>query len=591
MREFIDELNRGREPVQPEVVHFIGEQESTESEGTIQLEVAFQYTSSYDERIHTFCNNINTREGGTHLSGFKTALTRTLNNYAKRENLLKKAQAPSGDDFREGITAVISVKVPEPQFEGQTKQKLGNSEVQSIVEQIAGAKVSDFLEENPKLARSLVDKAVNAHAAREAARHARELVRRKNALSGGGLPGKLSDCRSKNPDETELFLVEGDSAGGPAKQGRDNKYQAILPLRGKILNVEKARIDKMLGHEEIRTIITAIGTGIGREEFSYEKLRYGKIVIMTDADVDGSHIRTLLLTFFYRHMPVLIEKGHVYVAQPPLFLLKKGKHREYIFDEPTLARRLTTLGLDGSSLAAGSNGTAKTFSGDELGKLLSIVADMDGACRALERRGIDLADFFSRRDAETGALPVRRTVRGDDERWWEDVASFEEYEKSLAEELGRDVAIAFEDDPEDVREKADVLVQEYPEGREISRYTKRLTEYGIDPARFMAGEHDGFVLTRPKGDTPVASLREAREAILRAGQEGLTLQRFKGLGEMNADQLWETTMEPGERTLLKVCLEDGVRADEMFTVLMGSNVEDRRKFIEEHALDVTDLDV
>ncbi|MHC4957161.1 MAG: DNA topoisomerase (ATP-hydrolyzing) subunit B [Planctomycetota bacterium] len=591
LREFVEELNRGREAAQPQVVHF--EDEVKHGEGVVVVEVAFQFTSAYDERIFTFCNNINTREGGTHLSGFKTALTRALNNYAKREGLLKKSESPAGEDFREGITAVVSVKVPEPQFEGQTKQKLGNSEVQGIVETIVGAKVSSFLEETPKVAKGLVDKAVNAHAAREAARHARELVRRKNALSGGGLPGKLADCRSKNRDETELYLVEGDSAGGPAKQGRDLAYQAILALRGKILNVEKARIDKMLGHEEIRAIITAIGTGIGNEDFNPAKLRYGKIIIMTDADVDGSHIRTLLLTFFFRHMPQLIENGHIFVAQPPLYLLKKGKLREYIFDEPTLAKRLTSLGLEDSELRVGSNGAARSFGGDELGELLSIVEALEHSCRGLERRGVDLSAYFGRCDPETGALPVRRTVRNGDERWWPEGqrAAFEDYEQELGESLGREVIIAFEGDGEEAIEAADLFVQEFPDGREVSRHTRRLQELGLDPGLFLDGGAGGLKLVRSKGEVRVASLREAREAILRAGQEGLTLQRFKGLGEMNADQLWETTMAPGERTLLKVCLEDAVRADEMFTILMGSNVEDRRSFIEEHALEVTDLDV
>ena len=329
------------------------------------------------------------------------------------------------------------------------------------------------------------------------------------------------------------------------------------------------------------------------DDFDIEKLRYGKIIIMTDADVDGSHIRTLLLTFFFRHMPRLIELGHVYVAQPPLFLLKKGKLREYIFDEPTLARRLTELGLEHSVLRVGSNGDARSFQGDELGELLTVVAALDQSCRGLERRGVDLLAYFARRDEETGALPVRRTLRNGDERWWpEGQPGIEEYERELAEELGREVVIAFDGDDEDAIATADLFVQEFPDGREISRHARRLQGLGLDPTLFLDAGAAGIELVRAKGDSaPVASLRAARDAILRAGQEGLTLQRFKGLGEMNADQLWETTMAPGERTLLKVCLEDAVRADEMFTILMGSNVEDRRSFIEEHALEVTDLDV
>jgi len=583
LRDFVTELTRGREAVH-EVLHFEGTQ------GGTTVEIALQYTNAYDERIHTFCNNINTREGGTHLSGFKAALTRTLNNYAKRQDLLRKNQAPAGDDFREGITAVVSVKVPEPQFEGQTKQKLGNSEVQSIVEQVVGAKFSSHLEENPKFARALVDKAVNAHAAREAARHARELVRRKSALSGGGLPGKLADCTSRNREETELYLVEGDSAGGTVKQGRDRSFQAVLSLRGKILNVEKARIDKMLGHEEIRAIITAIGTGIGTDEFDISRLRYSKVIIMTDADVDGSHIRTLLLTFFFRHMQPLVEAGRIYVAQPPLYRIQKGKMHEYIFDEATLEARLRRLGIEGSALETESG---RRFEGEPLQELLDTISALDASCSVLERRGIDLEEYFDHGDAESGALPVMRSTHGGDERWWPEGQRdrFDEYERSLSENLGREVVVAFEGDDADTVESADLFVEEYPDGRQMSRHTRKLVEMGLHPAQFLAGEHGGFRLHRPKGETRVASLREALDAILKAGQEGLNLQRYKGLGEMNASQLWETTMEPGERTLLRICQEDAVRADEMFTILMGSSVEDRRAFIEKHALEVRDLDV
>jgi len=583
LREFVRELNRGRDLVHEEVLEFEGTQD------LIQVEVALQYTQSYDERIFTYCNNINTREGGTHLIGFKTALTRSLNNYAKRENLFRKGQTPSGDDFREGLTAVVSVKVPEPQFEGQTKMKLGNSEVQSVVEQVIGSKIGTYLEENPKVARGIVDKAVNAYAAREAARHARDLVRRKNALAGGGLPGKLADCTSHKRDETELYLVEGDSAGGSAKQGRDRSFQAILPLRGKILNVEKARIDKMLSHEEIRTIITALGTGIGADEFDLSKLRYHKVIIMTDADVDGSHIRTLLLTFFFRHMPQLIEEGYIYVAQPPLYLLQKGKMREYVFDESSLATRLTRLGIEGSVLE-GRNGQERRIEGEELGTLLELVGRLDAACRALERRGLVLSEYFGRRDSTTGATPVMRSLYGDEERWWPEGhrERFQEYQHELSLKLGREVVVAFAGDDAEAIGKADLFVEEYPDGREVSRLSRRLKELDVDPGWFLKG---AFRIVRPKGATEVGSLRQALGAIRQLGQEGLSLQRYKGLGEMNASQLWETTMEPGRRTLLRVCLEDAVRADEMFSILMGSSVEDRRNFIERNALEVRDLDV
>jgi DNA gyrase subunit B len=488
----------------------------------------------------------------------------------------------------------VSVKVPEPQFEGQTKMKLGNSEVQSVVEQVVGTKVATFLEENPKIARGLVDKAVNAYAAREAARHARDLVRRKSALVGGGLPGSLADCTSRKREETELYLVEGDSAGGSAKQGRDRSFQAILPLRGKILNVEKARIDKMLSHQEIRLIITALGTGIGADEFDSEKLRYGKIIIMTDADVDGSHIRTLLLTFFFRHMQPLVEKGRIYIAQPPLYLLQRGKMREYVFDEGSLSERLTYLGLEGSVIEHGGNGSLRRFEGEQLRELLEVIGKLDAACRVLERHSVDLEEYLPQRDGETGAMPVMRSVCGDEVRWWTEGrrAGFEQYERDLSERLGREVVVAFEGDEEEAVAKADLFVQEFPDGREVSRHARRLMEMGIDPLQYLGSAEDaGFRIVRRKGETQVASLRHVPAAVRKLGQEGLNIQRYKGLGEMNASQLWETTMEPGSRTLLRVCLEDAVRADEMFSILMGSSVEDRRSFIERNALEVRDLDI
>jgi DNA gyrase subunit B len=582
--EFVTELNRGREAVHPDVIVIGGEQDA------VQVDIALQYTNSYDERVFCYCNNINTREGGTHLSGFRAALTRTLNNYARREDLLKKDQVPSGEDFREGLTAVLSVKVPEPQFEGQTKTKLGNSEVQSAVEQIVGARLGQYLEEHPKIARVLVEKAVNAYAAREAARQARELVRRKNALGGGGLPGKLADCTSRDREATELFLVEGDSAGGSAKQGRDRTFQAILPLRGKILNVEKARIDKMLSHDEIRTIITAVGTGIGAEEFDASRLRYGKIVIMTDADVDGSHIRTLLLTFFFRHMPQLVEGGRIYVAQPPLFRLEKGKWHEYVFDEARLAARLTEMGVEGSVLVDAEAG-GRRYEGPVLRELLDVLGALESSCRALERRGVDLAAFFRNRDAATGALPVMRSIHRNEERWWPEGhrEEFEAYERQLAARLGRELSVAFEGEDGAAAEKADLVVQEFHEGRKVSRHARRLMEMGLDPIRFL--QASGLSVQRGQSVRPVGSLREALEAIRAFGQEGLSLQRYKGLGEMNPAQLWETTMAPGKRTLLRVCLEDAVKADEIFTILMGDVVEDRRRFIENNALEVRDLDV
>jgi len=583
--EFVHELNRGREPLDPEVVFVSGEQDG------VSLEIAFQYTNSYDERIFSYCNNINTREGGTHLSGFKTALTRSLNNYARKAEILKKEQALSGEDFREGITAVVSVKVPEPQFEGQTKMKLGNSEVQSIVEQVVGAKLGDYLEEHPKIAKALVEKAANAFAAREAARQARELVRRKNAMSGGGLPGKLADCTSHDRDETELFLVEGDSAGGSAKQGRDRAFQAILPLRGKILNVEKARIDKMLSHDEIRTIITAVGAGIGADDFDLTKLRYGKIIIMTDADVDGSHIRTLLLTFFFRHMPQLIEGGRVYCAQPPLYRIEKGKWHEYVFDEGRLQAKLVEMGVEGSALVVASEAGERRFAGDGLKELLDALGRMDLACKNLERRGVDLKVYFSRGDRTSGALPVLWSSERGEERWWLEHGQFEIWRRELESRLGREPVIAAEGESDEAVRKADVFVREFPEGREVARHARKLVDMKLDPGLFIAAPAKSVLVVRGEERSPAGSLREALFSVRKYGQEGINLQRYKGLGEMNPSQLWETTMEPGRRTLLRICLEDAVKADEIFSILMGNAVEDRRLFIEKHALEVRDLDV
>jgi DNA gyrase subunit B len=354
--------------------------------------------------------------------------------------------------------------------------------------------------------------------------------------------------------------------------------------------VEKARIDKMLAHEEIRTIITALGTGIGSDEFDLEKLRYGKIIIMTDADVDGSHIRTLLLTFFFRHLPQLVEAGRIFVAQPPLYLLQKGKAREYVFDEASLARRLTSMGIEGSAVVARNGETVRPFEGESLRQVLDLAAQLDAVCRALERRGVDLADFFARRDPETGALPATRSRHGGDERWWPEGQRkrFEEYQRELSTKLGREIVVAYEGDPHETAARADLIVAELPEGREASRHTRKLVELGVDPGWVLHGD---FTVVRGETETKVGSLREVLAVIRKLGQESLTLQRYKGLGEMNAEQLWETTMEPGERTLLRVCLEDSVRADEMFSILMGSNVEDRRAFIEKNALDVRDLDV
>jgi DNA gyrase subunit B len=595
---FVKHLNKNKAAVNEKPIYMKGERDG------IDVEIALQWNDGYSEAIYAFANNINTHEGGTHLSGFRSALTRTVNFYAAKNNLAKDLkESISGDDIREGLTAVISVKIPRPQFEGQTKTKLGNTEVKGIVEAIVNDKLGSFLEENPGIAKRVLSKTIDAARAREAARKARDLVRRKGALEGGGLPGKLADCQERDPANSELYIVEGESAGGSAKQGRDRRFQAILPIKGKILNVEKARFDKMLGSDEIRTMISALGCGIGREEFDLAKLRYHRIIIMTDADVDGSHIRTLLLTFFYRQMPELINNGFVYIAQPPLFRAKRGKSETYIKDERELESYLIRRSAE--SRAVRLNG--REIAGQPLEQLLQRLMTYGKYLRLVERRGYgrqaiealldaDAHDksFFGSREA-LDALAVRLTtptsivsVQADEEN---KLFSLAVEDRSNGYPRHHTISLDFVTAP-DYR----TLLNSYREIREI-KPPMTVVSTGATVEEPDASP-DGAEAAAPKTarskvepEVKIASLDELIEYFINAGKRGVAINRYKGLGEMNPDQLWSTTMNPEARTLLQVRAEDHTEADQMFTTLMGDQVEPRRKFIEDNALDVRNLDI
>jgi DNA gyrase subunit B len=569
---FVEHLNKNKTPLHEKVIYFQGLKEG------IDLEIALQYNDGYQEQIFTFANNINTHEGGTHLIGFKAALTRTVNNYAVANNLFKELKENlSGDDAREGLVCVISVKLPQPQFEGQTKTKLGNSEVKGIVEALVNDGLGKFLEENPVLAKRIIGKAVEAARAREAARRARELVRRKGALDSMSLPGKLADCQERSPELSEIFIVEGDSAGGSAKQGRDRRTQAILPIKGKILNVEKARYDKMLTHAEIAAMITAMGTGIGIDDFDISKLRYHKIIIMTDADVDGSHIRTLLLTFYYRQMIELIERGHIYIAQPPLFKVKKGKSEQYIKDERQMSQFLVKKATEGLSVQTGSG---ETVTGRELTALVESFIELNAAFANVNRHVQDtrILEYL---------LSVQAGSRG-----------FLEFPENVSQ-LARHI--------ESLGYKADIVGDEehgvqrvsYREGSQSPRTVGYALLSGGEFQRLTAlhkslgARNQGPFVVRSEGSesTTLNSRKELTEYLMNLGKKDLQITRYKGLGEMNPEQLWETTMDPEKRTLLKVQINDKVFTDDIFTILMGDAVEPRRQFIEENALEVKNLDI
>lgn len=587
--EFVQYLNRNKTALHPKPIFF-----SNEKNG-VSVEIAMQYTDAYTESVSCYVNNINTIEGGTHLSGFRSALTRSINTYAKANKLIKdEDEGLSGDDVREGLTAVISAKVPNPQFEGQTKTKLGNSDVQGIVESIVNESLAVFFEENPTVARKVTEKARLAAEARLAARKARDLTRRKGALDSASLPGKLADCSERDPSLCELYIVEGDSAGGSAKQGRNREFQAVLPLRGKVLNVEKARLEKILSNNEIRTLITAIGAGIGQDEFDLTKVRYHKIIIMTDADVDGAHIRTLLLTFLYRQMPALIEAGYVYLAQPPLFKVTARKREEYVDSEEKLTRKLLELGADDMTLEVIGNG--ETYSGASLMEILDALVDLEKLAQGLRHRGINFEEYIRNRQANTGKFPkwlVEMKDNGETSRYY---AHGDEELKTLCSQIekniGRPVAILSDNGEGDEPGSAGIRHKEIFSVAKISKLVSTLEKKKCWTEQYESGDKPLFKLVEAgNAALPVKSLRGLLDAISETGRKGLSIQRYKGLGEMNPEQLYETTMNPQKRKLSQVVLESASEADRIFDLLMGVEVQPRREFIQENALKVRNLDI
>jgi DNA gyrase subunit B len=560
------------------------------------VEVALQYTTNDEERVRCYANNAYNAVGGTHLIGFRSALTRTLNAYGNKENLFKNV-TPVGEDFREGLTAIVSVQVPDPQLEAQTKVRLNNPEVEGIVTTVVNECLAKYLEENPKDAQRIMKKVILAAEAREAAAKAKKALKdRKSILSGGGLPGKLMDCTTRDRDASELFLVEGDSAGGSAESGRDRMYQAILPLRGKPLNVEKARTEKLLDNAEICSIISAVGIDIG-DGVDLEKLRYGKVVILTDADVDGQHIRTLLLTFFYRQMPRLIETGHIFVARPPLYkVTSKRKDVRYVQTAEEMNRELMERGLAGTKFTVLTNAT--TFEGERLAKLVQVLSELEGALLILERRGLNLTAFLAL--AGPAGLPTYRVLLGNHEHWFASAAEVDEFRRREQERLGRDLLVA-DDTPGHVNGNGEAaatfFVQELHEVRAVNRGLERLREFGLGaadlvPAPRVAGREPPprFVLESGDSRKVLPHVRDLAAEVRKQGERGLAITRFKGLGEMDPEELWETTLDPQKRTLLQVQLDDAFKADELFRTLMGEKVEPRREFIQKHALEVKDID-
>ena len=569
---FVEYLNRAKTPLHPKPIFFTGTRED------VEIDIAIQYNDSYDEKIFSFANNINTHEGGTHLSGFKAALTRTMNTYATSNNLLKNMKsAISGDDLREGMAAVLSVKLPDPQFEGQTKTKLGNSEIKGFVETMMNEKLAEYLEENPSIARKILEKGIDAARAREAARKARDLTRRKGALDGLALPGKLADCQEKDPALCELYLVEGDSAGGSAKQGRERRYQAILPLKGKILNVEKARFDKMITSNEIRTLITAMGTSIGKDDFDLSKLRYHRIIIMTDADVDGSHIRTLLLTFFFRQMPELVERGHLYIAQPPLYKAKRGKKELYLKDEEALREYLLDEGVEGMTVKMEKSG--KVLRGKQIIPTLRNILSYNEHFSKMVYKGIN-------------AEVLNVFVRGKLQNGFADLIDLEPLAAKLRE-IEPDVEFEVFNDPPRILYKKGSL-RSYIDQKvleSLSMYEYKLLLQSYKQVEEICLNENALISKEGQEEMVVSDRQELLNYFFARAKKGQYIQRYKGLGEMNPNQLWETTMDPEKRVLLQVKIEDTIEAEQIFTVLMGDQVEPRREFIEKNALNVSNLDV
>ncbi|MBM3782845.1 MAG: DNA topoisomerase (ATP-hydrolyzing) subunit B [Acidobacteria bacterium] len=578
--EFIRHLNKSKNVLHDKPIYFEGDRDLPNG-GKLSIEVAFQYNDSYSDIIFTFANNIHTVDGGTHLSGFRTALTRTINAYGQSAGLFKDMkESLSGDDVREGLTAVVSVKIPQPQFEGQTKGKL-NSDVSGDVQKLINEKLGEYFDKNASVMKRIVGKAIDAARAREAARKARDLTRRKGALDGGGLPGKLADCQEKDPSRCELYLVEGESAGGTAKTGRDRRFQAILPLKGKILNVEKARYDKMLGHEEIRAMITAIGAGIGKDEFDPVKLRYHKIIIMTDADVDGSHIRTLLLTFFFRHMQELITRGHVFVAQPPLYRIKKGKDEKYIKDQKEFTKEILQRATKGVTLEFGQEGQRSTIEGTECRNFLISLDDYNQVYDQMGRR---------LRDARIVEQIARPELILDTKADFQNKANVQALLAAL-EPLKVGAALVQDElhdawgvtynDPTNMERTIGIELAAHADFRRLRALAKQISKYN----------HGPFVVARDERRETRAVWSELLAYLKEEGMRDASVQRYKGLGEMNAEQLWETTMNPEKRSLLRVDLQDITESDQIFSTLMGEDVENRRKFIEQNALDVRNLDI
>jgi DNA gyrase subunit B len=579
--EFIKHLNRGKTALHDKPIHFETQKEL--ANGVLTMEIALQYNDAYSENVFSFANNINTVDGGTHLSGFRSGLTRTINFFGQQAGLFKDVKENlTGDDVREGLTAVVSVKIPQPQFEGQTKGKL-NSDIQGHVVQFVNDKLGEYFDKNQAVMRKIVGKAIEAARAREAARKARDLTRRKGALDSGGLPGKLADCQEKDPERCELFLVEGESAGGTAKQRRDLRFQAILPLKGKILNVEKARYDKMLGHEEIRAMITAIGTGIGKDDFDAAKLRYNKIIIMTDADVDGSHIRTLLLTFFFRHMAKLIETGHVFIAQPPLYRIKKGKNERYIKDEKEFTREIMRRATENLVLEVGLDGTGpkQTVDGGELRNFLMNLDEYRQIFQKVERKLRD-----ARAVQVIADVQLKIDYKGD----FAEKANVEQLvaglkaagiNPQLMQDEEHSAWMAVFHDSTNAERQIGVTLASQPEYKKFRSLAKQIARYNEPP----------FVVVKNDQRQSQNNWEELLTFVNNEGRKDASVQRYKGLGEMNAEQLADTTMNPEKRTLLRVSLEDLVETDMIFTTLMGEDVESRRKFIEDNALEVKNLDV
>jgi DNA gyrase subunit B len=604
IEEFVRQLSKNKDPLHPKPIVLSGKR-SIKVEGKDEdafVDCVLQYTDTYNDQILCFANSIPNPDGGTHLTGFRSALTRAINQYSRQNNLLKeKDPAIAGDDVREGLVCVLSVKLPNPRFESQTKVKLVNTEIDGVVSSIVYDGLMTFFDNTPSMAKKVIDKALLAARAREAARKARETVR-KGALTGGGLPGKLADCSDRDPANTEIYIVEGDSAGGSAKQGRDRKFQAILPIRGKLINVEKARLDKVLQNNEIRTMITAIGTGIGDGEgegaFNLDKLRYHKIIIMTDADVDGSHIRTLLLTFFYRQMPMLIKGGYVYIAQPPLYQVTRKKRVEYVEDDAQLNKILIQLGTDEVRLR--NLADDKELTENQLAEILELLESLDKYANALRRHGGDFADYIDHRDKQTKSLPrhLVKVRQGNDE-----TVHYFSTEEQLAQ-FGRDnpdLGLFGEESDTTLLERTRngqtrrARHVELHESKTIEELLEKLEHKGLKVEHYAAQDSPLFELIEGEGEKqvvkPLFAIPEILTGVLEVGKRGLQIKRFKGLGEMNAKELFETTMNPAKRKLLRIDLTDAVEAEEMFTKLMGERVEPRRQFIEDNALNVRNLDV